>query len=152
MIRVLHASHNGELYKRSVMDVDEIASLVRESHLETLTSADGQIDFWFTPSTHPARWRVNRTATEILLATTRFNASDVPLLRGIVVVAAHTPAGELASLTDAHMQRLVEARHSTSWWQNHVLSVRYAREQRRQRRSRRAAAERATASLAWLEQ
>ena len=88
MIQVLHASHNGELYKRRVLSADDIADLIRETSLETLTNTAG-IDFWFTPSTHRAHRRVNRSATELLLATTRFTASNVPLMRGIVVLAAH---------------------------------------------------------------
>jgi len=46
VLRVLH-SHNAELYKHRVQCVDDIADLVRESHVETLTSGDGSIDFWF---------------------------------------------------------------------------------------------------------
>lgn len=48
MIQVLHASHNGELYKRRVVSVEDIADLIRETSLETLTNTAG-IDFWFTP-------------------------------------------------------------------------------------------------------
>ena len=92
MIQVLHASHNGELYKRRVLSADDIADLIRETSVETLTNTAG-IDFWFTPSTHRAHRRVNRSATELLLATTRFTASNVPLMRGIVVLAAHDGAG-----------------------------------------------------------
>ncbi len=53
MIQVLHASHNGELYKRRVLSVDDIADLIRETSLETLTNTAG-IDFWFTPLHAPS--------------------------------------------------------------------------------------------------
>jgi hypothetical protein len=146
------ASHNGQLYKRSVLGRDDIVYLIREAHLETLTSADGEIDFWFTPSTHPSHQRINRKATEIFHATTEFGASRVPLLRGIVVLATHTSDGELAGLTDAQMDRLVDALDSTSWRADQVLSARYARAERRRRRSSRAATKSASASLTWLTQ
>lgn len=150
MLRVLHASHNGELYKHRVLGVADIADLIRETHLETLSSADGDIDFWFTPSTHPAHQRINRKATEIFLATSGFTASSVPLLRGRLVIATHTPAGELAGLTDAQMDRLINAVDSTSWRQDHILSARYARDERSQRRASRAVTQHAIATSSWL--
>lgn len=150
MFRVLHASHNGHLYKGHVRGLGDIADLIREAHLETLISADGEIDFWFTPSTHPSHQQINRNATEIFLRASTFGASTVPLLRGIVVLATHTPDGELAGLTEAQMGRLIDARDSTTWRQDHVLSVRYARDQRRRRRADTAAAARSNASLSWL--
>lgn len=149
MFRVLHASHNGELYKNRIQGVADIADLVREAHLETLSSADGDIDFWFSPSTHPFAHRINRKATEIYLATTGFTASNVPLLRGIVILATHTAAGELAGLTEAQLDRLINALDSTSWRQDLVLSRRYARDDRQRRRSVRSANQRANASLSW---
>lgn len=135
MIQVLHANHNGELYKRRVLTVGDIADLIRENHLETLTSRDGQVDFWFTPSTQHGHRCVNRKATEIFLATTEFTVSNVPLLRGIVVLTAHTHNGELASLTDDQVDRLARALNDTTWWQCQILSWRYRRDQRRQRRA-----------------
>lgn len=149
MTQVLLASHNGQLYKRRVRSVADIADLIRETDLETLTSGDGQIDFWFTPSTHPSHRRVNRNATQIFLATTGFTASTVPLLRGIIVVTAHDPAGELQSLTDTQVQHLAETLDSTSWWQNIVLSRRYTRDHRGQRRQSRAAQKRHLAAAPW---
>lgn len=135
MLQVLHASHNGTLYRRHLRCTADIADLIRETHLETLTSTDGEIDFWFTPSTGPGHQRVNRKATEIFLATTKFSASNVPLLRGILVLATHTPAGELAGLTDAHMQRISQALTSTSWLRSRILDARLARDERSQRRA-----------------
>jgi hypothetical protein len=51
---------------------------------------------------------VNRTATELLLATTRFSARHVPLLRGNVVLASHECEGTLAGFTDAQLRWLVD--------------------------------------------
>lgn len=135
MIKVLHASHNGELYKRWISSVGDIADLIRENNLETLTSDDGRIDFWFTPSIHHGYRRINRKATEILLATTRFSASDVPLLRGNIILTAHSPAGELVSLTDEQSDTLAHALDEATWWQDLVLSWRCNRDQRRQNRA-----------------
>lgn len=135
MLQVLHASHNGTLYRHHLRCTADIADLIRESHLETLTSTDGEIDFWFTPSTSPGHQGVNRKATEIFLATTKFSARNVPLLRGRLVLATHTPAGELAGLTDAHMQRISQALTSTTWLQSRILDARHARDERSQRRA-----------------
>lgn len=147
MFRVLHASHNGHLYKSHVRGVGDIADLVREWQLESLTSADGEIDFWFTPSTHQ---QINRNATEIFLRTSTFGAANVPLLRGIVVLATHSSDGELTGLTEDQMGRLIDARDSTTWRQDQVLSVRYARDRRHRRRAAAAAAECSNASTSWL--
>lgn len=133
MLQVLHANHNGTLYRHHLTSIADIADLIRETHLETLTSTDGEIDFWLTPSTGPGHQRVNRKATEIFLATTKFSAHNVPLLRGVLVLATHKPAGELAGLTDAHMQRISQALTSTTWLQSRVLEARYAWGERRQR-------------------
>ena len=72
MFQTLHASHNGNLYRVQLHDRGDIADLVREHRLETATSGDGHIVFWFTPSTHSSHMQVNKQATELLLATTRF--------------------------------------------------------------------------------
>lgn len=135
MLQVLHASHNGLLYRHHLQCTADIADLIRETHVEALTSTDGEIDFWFTPSTGPGHQRVNRKATEIFLATTQFGAHNVPLLRGVLVLATHTPAGELAGLSDAHIQRLSQALTSTTWLQSRILEARYAWVERRQRRT-----------------
>ena len=149
MIQVLHASHNGELYKRRVLSVDDIADLIRETSLETLTNTAG-IDFWFTPSTHRAHRRVNRSATELLLATTRFSASNVPLMRGIVVLEAHDGAGELAGLSDEQINGLPDTLRCLSWREDLVLSRRIARDQRSQLRASRTASKAEAASMSWM--
>ena len=78
MIDTLLASHNEELYKVELCGVADIADLVRDNHLQVLSSTDGTIDFWF--SHHPGL-QVNRHGTGLLMATTRFTAHQVPLLR-----------------------------------------------------------------------
>lgn len=130
MIRVLQASHNGELYQRAIGSVDDIPELIREENLETLTSSDGCIDFWFTPCTHPFHRRINRKATAIYLATTRFTPRTVPLMRGIVVLTAHDTEGTPASLTEAQIRTLADHATNTSWRQDLILSRRYNREQK----------------------
>jgi hypothetical protein len=41
----IHASHTGNLYQVTIHTVADIADLVRETYLETLTSSDGETDF-----------------------------------------------------------------------------------------------------------
>ena len=67
---VLNASagHDGNLYEVELDGMADIADLVCEERLESLTSTDGVIDFWLTPSLQPSHRRVNGTATELLLA------------------------------------------------------------------------------------
>ncbi|OOK65217.1 hypothetical protein BZL29_7755 [Mycobacterium kansasii] len=134
MISLL-ASHNEELYKIEPDSVADIADLVRGHRLQVLTSTDGTLDFWF--SHHP--WlRVNRHATGLLMATTRFTAHEVPLLRGSIVIAAHDSAGHPASLTDTQISRLINS--EPSWREERVLRRRFNRDHRMQRRTRAASA------------
>ena len=60
------------------------------------------------PQHGSATAKVNRSATEMLLATTRFTAKTVPLLRGGVVVATHDAAGELDGLSWQQLELLIE--------------------------------------------
>lgn len=141
MITLL-ASHNEALYKIEPRCVADIADLVRDSRLQVLTSTDGTIDFWF--SHHP--WlRGNRQATGLLLATTRFTAHEVPLLRGSVVIATHDSAGDLAGLTDSQMSRLINSEHSRR--DERILRRRFGQDLRAQRRTRAAAKAAARKSL-----
>ncbi|PJE03571.1 MAG: hypothetical protein CK429_32715 [Mycobacterium sp.] len=149
MFQVLLASHNGQLYKRRVRCVADIADLIREGDLETLTSSDGTVDFWFTPSTRSSHRGVNRKATEIYLATTGFTPHNVPLMRGIVVLAAHDVAGGLAGLTDQQIDTLAGHVERTSWWQDLVLARRYARDRRRELRTVRTARKHQHENLPW---
>lgn len=98
MLRVAHASHNGTLYVVDLRPPDGIVELVRDTNLETCTTAD-RIVFWFTRSTNRAFMFPNVMATELLLATTEFTARDVPILRGNIVITGRDGAGEPAALT-----------------------------------------------------
>ncbi|OBH48427.1 hypothetical protein A5690_14610 [Mycobacterium intracellulare] len=142
MMITLLASHNEELYKIEPWCVADIADLVRGDRLQVLTSSDGVLDFWFS---HSPWLRVNRQATGLLLATTRFTAHEVPLLRGDIVIAAHDSAGDLASLTDTQMSRLINSEHS--WREERILRRRFDRDLRAQRRTRAAAEAAARKSL-----
>jgi hypothetical protein len=99
MNTVLYFRPNDVVYETRAYSNADIAELVDDYGLESLTSTDRQFDFWFTPSTRRCRRKVNRSATEMLLATTRFTAKTVPLLGGAVVVATHNSAGELDGLS-----------------------------------------------------
>ena len=82
MNTVLYFSPDGPVYETRAYSRADIAELVQNYGLESLTSADRRFDFWFTPSTRQCTHKINRSATEMLLATTGFNAKTVPLLRG----------------------------------------------------------------------
>lgn len=151
--RILLAGHNGSLYRSHITGRADIAELirVRESELENLTSTNGALDFWFTTSLHPAHWRINEYATEMLLTTTTFTGRTVPLLRGTVVIATHTPRGDISGFTEQQLNQLVAT--TPPRWPSIVLAHRYARERRRQHRQRRRlAAERETARIRALDE
>ena len=79
MNTVLYFSPKGVVYETRAYSNADITELVQDCGLRiSLTSADRQFDFWFTPSTRQCRRKVNRSATEMLLATTRFTAKTVP--------------------------------------------------------------------------
>jgi hypothetical protein len=145
MFQTLHAGHDGNLYKVELDGMGDIADLVCEEHLESLTSTDGVIDFWLTPSLQPSHRRVNGTATELLLATTRFSARSVPLLRGDIVLAGHDSDGSLAGLTDAQIHWLLNSEPSRH--NKRVLAHRFSRDERRQRRETRSGSETTRNSL-----
>jgi len=131
MLRVAHASHNGTLYMVDLQPPDGIVELVRDTNLETCTTAD-RIVFWFTRSTNRAFMFPNAMATELLLATTEFTAHDVPILRGNIVITGHDSAGEPAALTTHQFDMLKNPLLSNR--QKHTLQRRLARDLRQQRR------------------
>ncbi|MBV8290894.1 MAG: hypothetical protein JOY55_03580, partial [Mycobacterium sp.] len=92
MNTILYFSPNGVVYETRAYSKAEISELVNDHGLESLTSTDRQFNFWFTP-TRCCQHRPNRRATGLFLATTRFTAKTVPLLRGGVVVATHDSDG-----------------------------------------------------------
>ena len=139
MNTVLYFRPDGVVYETHAYSRADIAKLVRDCGLECLTSTDRQFDFWFTPSTRECRRRLNRHATEMLLATTTFTAKAVPLLQGSVVVATHDTRGELDGLSWQQLDVLAERSRALSARDDRVLSRRIMREARRRARSTAAA-------------
>ena len=135
MNTVLYFSPNGVVYETRAYSKADIAELVDDYGLESLTSTDRQFDFWFTPSTRACRRKVNRSATEMLLATTRFTAKTVPLLRGGVVVATHDSAGKLDGLSWQQLDRLIQNSFTLTRRDDRVLGRRITRDERRQQRN-----------------
>jgi hypothetical protein len=131
MNTVLYCSANGAIYETSAYTNADIDQLVHSQGLQCLTSADGQFDFWFSPSTRRCQRRVNRPATELLLATTPFTAKNVPLLRGAVVIATHDSEGDLDGLSWQQLDLLAERNHSVTKRDERVLNRRVSKESRR---------------------
>lgn len=129
MKQILLASHNESPYLITVLSEADVADLVRGHQPQVLSSTDGEIDFWFT---HNPRVAVNCGATEILLATTRFTAHDVPLLRGDIVIATHDADGKLASLNNTQMTQLLRTKPTRA--QSYILDRRFRRDRSLQRR------------------
>lgn len=135
MDTVLYFSPGGVVYETRAYSDADIAELVHDFGLESLTSADRQFDFWFTPTTRRCRRKVNLSATEMLLATTRFTAKTVPLLRGGVVVATHDSAGELNGLSWQQLDLLIQNSCTLTRRDDRVLSRRITRDERRLQRN-----------------
>ena len=132
MNTVLYFSPNDVVYETRAYTNADIAELVHHYGLESLTSADRQFDFWFTPTTRRCRRKVNRSATELLLATTQFTAKTVPLLRGAVVVATHDSAGDLDGLSWQQLDLLIQRSCTLTRRDDRVLGRRIARDTRHQ--------------------
>lgn len=98
-LNCLYLRPTGVALETQAFSEADIAELIKDHALESLTSTDRQFDFWFTPSTQSCQHRPNRRATGLLLATTRFTAKTVPLLCGGVVVATHDADGNLDGLS-----------------------------------------------------
>lgn len=114
MNTVLYLSASGATYETDAYTPADITRLVRGHGLHCLTSTNRQFDFWLSPTLAHCQRRVNRVATELLLATTGFTAKDVPLLRGAVVIATHDADGELDGLSWQQLDALVAHRHALS--------------------------------------
>jgi hypothetical protein len=134
MNTVLYFSPDGVVYETRAYTNADIAELVHDYGLENLTSTDRQFDFWFTPSTQRCRRKVNCSATEMLLATTRFTAKTVPLLHGGVVVATHDSAGQLDGLSWQQLDLLIENSCTLTRRDDRVLSRRISRDEKCQQR------------------
>jgi hypothetical protein len=132
MNTVLYFSPNDVVYETRAYTNADIAELVHDYGLESLTSADRQFDFWFTPSTRRCRRKVNRSATELLLATTQFTAKTVPLLRGAVVVATHDSAGDLDGLSWQQLNLSIQRSCTLTRRDDRVLGRRIGRDAKSQ--------------------
>jgi hypothetical protein len=119
---VIHLIPHGVIEVIEIRSVPDIADVVGDPYVDSLSSADGRIDFWFSPSLQQPR-ALNRRATELLLATTRFTASTVPLLRGQVLLASHDSSGRPAGLTKDCIDRLRKP-NAISWHDHWVLDRR----------------------------
>lgn len=135
MNTVLYFSPDGLVYETRAYSNADIAKLVHDCELDCLTSTDRQNDFWFTPSIGRCQRRVNRSATEMLLASTRFTAKTVPLLRGGVVVATHDSDGDLDGLSWQQLELLTRFSRTITRRDDWVLNRRIAHDDRRQQRS-----------------
>lgn len=135
MNTILYFSLNGVAYETRAYSKADIAELVNDYGLESLTSTDRQFDFWFAPSTRWCQRRPNRRATGLLLATTGFTAKTVPLLRGGVVVATHDSDGDLDGLSWQQLELLTRFSRTITRRDDWVLNRRIAHDDRRQQRS-----------------
>jgi hypothetical protein len=131
MNTILYFSPEGVVYETRAYGNADIVGLVHDYGLESLTSADRQFDFWFTPTTRRCRRKLNRSATEMLLATTRFTAKTVPLLYGAVVVATHDCGGDLDGLSWQQLALLSQRSNTLTRRDDRVLNRRIKREARR---------------------
>ena len=134
MNTVLYFSASGAVYETRAYTKADIATLVQDQGLHSLSSADNQFDFWFSPSARGCQRRTNQFATELLLATTDFTAKTVPLLRGSVVIATHDSDGDLDGLSWQQLDELARHTRSLSKRDERALIRRIQHDDRRQRR------------------
>ncbi|MGE2836202.1 hypothetical protein [Mycobacterium sp. SMC-4] len=135
MNTVLYFSTNGAVYETRAYTKADIDTLIADQSLQSLTSGDRQFDFWFSPTTARCQRRINRRATELLLATTTFTPKDVPLLRGCVVIATHDEDGDLDGLSWQQLDLLIERSRSLTARDQRALTRRINREDARTRRT-----------------
>lgn len=140
MNTVLYLSAAGAAYETRAYSPADITRLIRGHGLQSLTSADHQFDFWFSPSTRACQRRVNRNATELLLATTTLDAESVPLLHGAVVIATHDADGELDGLSWQQLELLARSSRTLTKRDDRRLNRRVLRAERQLRRVARPAA------------
>ncbi|CAJ1587036.1 hypothetical protein [[Mycobacterium] wendilense] len=133
MNTVLYYSVNGAIYETNAYTAADIDRLIRNQGLQSLTSADRELDFWFSSSPQNCQRRINRNATELLLATTNFDVKTVPLLRGCVVVATHDGDGDLDGLSWQQLERVAERHRTLSQRERRALNRRILRSDRRHR-------------------
>lgn len=145
-MRAAYASHNQELYVADVGAMGDIAELCRsDGRVEALTGDGGELLFWFSVVDQGRPGRVNRRATELLLAVSSFTGRTVPLLCGDVVVTGRGRAGEIAELSCERIGDLADMR--LGWLDDVRLSRRLRRVRRRYVRECRVAQEQHVADL-----
>ncbi|TFV58380.1 hypothetical protein E4P42_11740 [Mycobacterium sp. PS03-16] len=147
MNTVLYASPTGVVYETRAYSKADITALVADHGLENLSSADRQFDFWFARAPKGCQRRVNRSATELLLATTKFTARNVPLLHGAVVIGTHDTDGDLDGLSWQQLDVLAQRSRTLSKRDYRVLERRFDEADRRLRRSKPAATPAAIAGV-----
>lgn len=146
MNTVLYFSTNGAVYETRAYTPADINELIHGQRLQCLSSADRQFDFWFSPTSRGCQRRVNRRATELLLATTTFDAKTVPLLRGSIVLASHDTDGDLDGLSWLQLDQLSKLDRTLTARDERILGRRIMREERRLRGETAAKARRTAAS------
>lgn len=139
MNTVLYFSATGAVRETRAYTQADITELIHDHGLQCLTSADRQFDFWFSPTSRRCQRQVNRRATELLMATTSFNAKNVPLLRGCIVVATHDADGDLDGLSWQQLDLLARRNNTVSARDERILNRRILRDQRTLRRTATAA-------------
>lgn len=127
MNTILYVRPTGVALETQAFSQADIAELIKDYALESLTSTDRQFDFWFAPSTQSCQDRPNRRATELLLATTLFTPKTVPLLRGGVVVATHDADGNLDGLSWQQLDLLAHRSRALTERDHRLLDRRIAR-------------------------
>jgi hypothetical protein len=127
MNTILYFSANGAVYETRAYTTSDIDQLVEDQDLQCLTSTDRQFDFWFSRAPHRCQRRANRRATELLLATTKFTARSVPLLRGCIVVATHDADGDLDGLSWQQLDLLADRARSLTKRDERILNRRMRR-------------------------
>lgn len=140
MNTVLYLSANGAVYETRAYTQADITQLVHDQSLQCLTSADRQFDFWFSPAPRGCQRRINRTATELLMATTTFTARSVPLLRGTIVVATHDADGDLDGLSWMQLDLLAHRNRAVGARDERIINRRIARDERLVHHARKAPA------------
>lgn len=131
MNTVLYFSTNGAVYETRAYTNADIDTLIADQGLQSLSSTDRQFDFWFSPTTRGCQRRINKRATELLLATTNFSPKDVPLLRGCVVIATHDEDGDLDGLSWQQLDLLIAHSRSLTAREQRALNRRISREDAR---------------------
>lgn len=104
MLSVVSVGSDGQVQPIRVGGVADIAELIGDTSLETLSSPD--VVYWFART---QRDEVNLRATELFVVHTALPVGAAPLLWGTVVVTSRTSEGRVAGLSAADLTRLTAA-------------------------------------------